>query len=91
MPTNTGTSQGSILSPLLGNIYLHYVLDFWFDKAVKSHIQGEAYLIRYADDFLGAFQCQQDAENIYKVLQHQLLKGALTIQKEKSKVIQFGR
>jgi RNA-directed DNA polymerase len=90
-PTTKGTSQGSILSPLLGNIYLHYVLDLWFAKAVKRNMRGEAYLIRYADDFLGAFQYRQDAENFYKALQHRLAKFALSIQQEKSKIIEFGR
>ncbi|MCK5848796.1 MAG: group II intron reverse transcriptase/maturase, partial [Caldisericia bacterium] len=90
-PTTKGSSQGSILSPLLGNIYLHYALDQWFKIAVKANMRGEAYLIRYADDFIGTFQHRLDAENFYKALQHQLAKFSLSLQKEKCKIIEFGR
>jgi group II intron reverse transcriptase/maturase len=90
-PTTKGSSQGSILSPLLGNIYLHYALDQWFKIAVKANMRGEAYLIRYADDFVCAFQYRQDAEDFYKALQHQLAKFSLSLQKEKCKIIEFGR
>jgi RNA-directed DNA polymerase len=90
-PTESGTSQGSILSPLLANIYLHYGLDLWFEIAVKANMRGEAYIVRYADDFVCGFQYKEDSENFYKALQHQLAKYSLSLQKEKSKIIPFGR
>ena len=91
IPSEVGTSQGSISSPILANIYLHYCLDLWFEKAVKPNIRGEAYIVRYADDFVSCFQYQSDAENFYKALQQQLYKFTLSIEKEKSKIIEFGR
>jgi group II intron reverse transcriptase/maturase len=54
--TDEGVAQGSVLSPLLANVYLHYVLDEWFEDVVKKHIDGEAYLFRFADDFISCFQ-----------------------------------
>ena len=59
--TETGTGQGQVISPLLANIYLHYVLDEWFEKEVKPRLRGEAYEIRYADDFVLCFQYREDA------------------------------
>lgn len=90
-PSESGTSQGSIISPLLANIYLHYGLDLWFERAVKPNMYGEAYIIRYADDFVCGFKYQDDAEKFYRALQHQLAKFSLSIQREKSKIIQFGK
>ena len=63
-----GTVQGSTLSPLLGNIYLHYVLDEWFERGVRPRLRGKAQLIRYADDFVIAFERQDDAERVQGVL-----------------------
>ena len=65
---DTGTAQGSILSPLLGNIYLHYVLDLWFTQEVQPRLRGQAYLIRYADDFVICFEHREDAERVKEVL-----------------------
>src|SRR5712691_482501 len=64
----TGTPQGGTVSPILANVFLHYVLDIWFANGVKPHGRGEACLIRYADDFVCAFEEQGDAERCYKVL-----------------------
>ncbi len=89
--SDEGVQQGSSCSPLLANIYLHYGLDLWFERAVKPNMHGEAYIIRYSDDFVCGFQHKDDAENFYKALQHQLAKFSLSIQREKSKIIQFGR
>ena len=60
----TGTVQGSVLSPLLGNVYLHYVLDLWFEREVKPRLRGKATLIRYADDFLIALEHEDDARRV---------------------------
>jgi retron-type reverse transcriptase len=65
---DTGTAQGSVLSPLLGNVYLHYVLDLWFEREVKPRLRGEAHLVRYADDFVMTFEHQDDARRVMDVL-----------------------
>ena len=87
----TGTPQGGIVSPILANVYLHYVLDLWFHQVVKKHCRGEACLIRYADDFVCAFQYQEDAERFYRVLGKRLGKFGLEVAAEKTRVIPFDR
>jgi len=87
----TGTPQGGIISPILANVYLHYVLDLWFEKVVKPHCRGEACLIRYADDFVCAFEHQEDAERFYRVLDKRLGKFGLEISTEKTRVIRFSK
>jgi RNA-directed DNA polymerase len=87
----TGTPQGGIVSPILANVYLHYVLDLWFHQVVKKHCRGEACLIRYADDFVCAFQYQEDAERFYRVLGKRLGKFGLEVAAEKTRVIPFHR
>jgi retron-type reverse transcriptase len=64
-----GTAQGSVLSPLLGNVYLHYVLDLWFETEVKPRLRGKAPLIRYGDDFLIGFEREDDARRVLAVLE----------------------
>jgi retron-type reverse transcriptase len=64
----TGTPQGGIVFPILANVYLHYALDLWFLKVVKPRCRGEACLIRFADDFVAAFQSPADAERFYQEL-----------------------
>ena len=86
-----GTPQGGVISPMLANIYLHYVLDIWFEKVVKTKLEGKAMLIRYADDFVIAFQLSRDAENFYKALPHRLSKFGLEIAPEKTRLIRFSR
>ncbi len=87
----TGTPQGGIISPILANIYLHYVLDLWFHKVVKKYCRGEACLIRYADDFVCAFQYREDAERFYRVLGKRLGKYGLELAEEKTRIIPFRR
>ncbi len=89
--TEKGTPQGGILSPLLANIYLHYILDLWFEKVVKKRIKGFAELIRYADDFVVCFQNENEAEEFRKMLNERLGKFGLEIAEEKSRIIKFGR
>ena len=86
-----GTSQGGIVSPILANIYLHYCLDEWFQHVVKKHCRGEACLIRYADDFVCAFEREDDAERFYRVLGKRLEKFGLELSAEKTRVIAFDR
>jgi group II intron reverse transcriptase/maturase len=90
-PTLSGTPQGAIISPILANIYLHYVLDLWFSRVVKKHCNGEAYLIRYADDFVCCFQFQEDAVRFYQALEKRLAKFKLELAIDKTKIIEFGR
>lgn len=86
-----GTPQGGIVSPILANIYLHYCLDEWFQHVVKKHCRGEACLIRYADDFVCAFERKGDAERFYQVLGKRLEKFGLELSAEKTRVIAFDR
>lgn len=87
----TGTPQGGIVSPILANIYLHYVLDVWFEITVRAHCRGEVYLCRYADDFVCAFELESDAQRFYKVLPLRLVKFGLEVAVEKTNIIQFDR
>ena len=87
----TGCPQGGCVSPILSNIYLHYVLDLWFEKIVKSRAVGEAYICRYADDFVCAFRYKEDAEKFYNVLPKRLSKFGLELSIEKTNIISFSR
>lgn len=83
----TGTPQGGIISPILANVYLHYALDLWFQKVVIPHCNGEACLIRYADDFVCAFEKEEDAQRFYEVLGKRLGKFGLELSAEKTQII----
>jgi RNA-directed DNA polymerase len=87
----TGTPQGGILSPILANVYRHYALDLWFHKVVKPRCGGEACLIRDADDFVGAFQYQADAERFYRERGQRLGKFGRELSPDKTRVIPFTR
>ncbi len=89
--TEQGTPQGSMVSPLLSNIYLHYVLDLWFSRRVSRQSRGEAYYFRFADDFLACFQYKSDAEDFQRRLQDRLEGFGLELAKEKTRCIEFGR
>jgi group II intron reverse transcriptase/maturase len=84
-----GSPQGGVISPLLANIYLHYVLDVWFEREVKPRLQGRAFLIRYADDFVIGFACEEDAVRVLEVLPKRFGKYGLTIHPEKSRLVPF--
>jgi RNA-directed DNA polymerase len=87
----TGTPQGGIVSPVLANVFLHYALDLWFLKVVKPRCRGEACLIRFADDFVCAFQYQADAEWFYQELGKRLGKFGLELSADKTRVIPFSQ
>jgi hypothetical protein len=89
--TEKGTGQGQVISPLLSNIYLHYVLDEWFEVMVKPCLKGESYQIRFADDFILCFQYLEDAEKVQRVLHKRFGKYGLSLHPEKTRFIEFGR
>ena len=86
-----GTVQGSIISPMLGNIYLHNVLDKWFEEQVKPRLWGEATLIRYCDDFIICFERMDDAKRVERVLDKRFEKYHLSLHPEKTRLIDFRR
>lgn len=87
----TGTPQGGIVSPILANIYLHYVLDLWFEKVIKPHCKGSVYLCRYADDFVVLFQFKREAEWFYRKLPQRLGKFDLELAQDKSGILSFSK
>jgi RNA-directed DNA polymerase len=86
-----GSPQGGVISPLLSNIYLHYVLDEWFEQVVKPRLRGAASLIRYADDFTMAFAIESDARRVLEVLPKRFSKFGLMIHPEKTRLVRFVR
>lgn len=89
--TKLGTPQGGIVSPVLANIYLHYVLDLWYNGKVKKELKGQSQLIRYADDFIIGFQCKEDAVKVLSELKERFAKFNLQLAEDKTKIIEFGR
>jgi group II intron reverse transcriptase/maturase len=86
-----GTPQGGVVSPILSNIYLHEVLDKWFAHEVKACLKGRAFMVRYADDFVMGFECEQDAQRVYAVLPKRFGKYGLNLHPTKTRLIAFGR
>jgi len=89
--TDKGTPQGGVLSPMLANIYLHYILDLWFEKVAKKELKGYSKLIRYADDFVVCFEEKESAIRFMEMLKERFAKFGLRISEEKSRVVEFGR
>ena len=89
--TERGTPQGGNLSPALSNIFLHYVLDLWFEKKIRPQARGACYLVRYADDFVCMVQYQDDARYIEQALRDRFAKFGLELHSEKTRTISFGR
>ena len=89
--TEQGTPQGGIISPILANIYLHYVLDLWFEKKMKPTLKGYAGMVRYADDFVIGCQYPEEAQKIAQSIKDRLAKFGLTLAEDKTRVIEFGR
>jgi len=90
-PSEKGTPQGGSISVLLSNVYLHYVLDLWFERVAKPRLRGEAYLVRYIDDFVVCFQYREDALRVQDALRKRLGRFGLTLEPTKTKLVEFGR
>jgi group II intron reverse transcriptase/maturase len=90
-PCETGTPQGATISPLLANLYLHYVLDLWAHQWRRKQAHGDVVIVRYADDFVVGFQRRQDAEQFAADLKERLRQFALELHPDKTRLIEFGR
>jgi group II intron reverse transcriptase/maturase len=86
-----GSPQGGVISPLLANVYLHYVLDVWFEQEVKPRLRGSGFLVRYADDFVMGFVCEEDARRVLEVLPKRFGKYGLTLHPDKTRLVPFRR
>ena len=91
LDSDRGTPQGGLISPVLANVYLHYVLDLWMEKAVKPKLRGEAYYVRYADDFLILFQYEDEAQKVLEALKKRLGKFSLETAEDKTRILPIGR
>lgn len=89
--SETGTPQGGVISPILANIFLHTVLDEWFERTVRSRMGGNCFLVRFADDFVMGFAVKTDAEKVFRVLPKRFERYGLKIHPEKSRLVQFSR
>jgi group II intron reverse transcriptase/maturase len=87
----TGTPQGSVISPLLANVYLHYALDQWAEQWRRRHARGDMIIVRYADDFVVGFQFRDDAERFQTALTERLKNFALSLHPDKTRLLEFGR
>ena len=88
---NEGTAQGNIISPVLANIYMHYVLTLWFYIVVAKECKGECFLVVYADDFIAGFQYPWEAERFYEQLKSRMEKFGLELEESKSRIVESGR
>ena len=90
-PTKVGTPQGAVISPLLANVFLHYVLDLWMEQWRKRQARGEVIVVRYADDFVIGFREESDARRCLAALRDRFAKFGLELHPEKTRLIEFGR
>jgi len=88
---DSGSPQGGVVSPILSNVFLHYVLDAWFEEEVKPRLRGPAFLIRYADDFVIGLTLERDARRVMEVLPKRFAKFGLTVHPTKTKLVPFRR
>jgi len=89
--SETGTPQGGVISPILANIFLHTVLDEWFETTVRPRMGGNCFLVRFADDFVMGYALKGDAEKVFRVLPKRFERYGLSIHPEKSRLVQFSR
>ena len=89
--SDKGTPQGGQISPVLANVYLHYVLDLWYEKVLRKHCQGEVHYVRYADDFLLMFQYEREAHGVMRALKGRLGKFGLELAEAKTRILPIGR
>ena len=89
--TEEGSAQGNIISPVLANIYMHFVLVLWYKEIIEKRAEGNTFLVVYADDFIAGFQYQREAEAYYKALKERMGKFGLELESSKSKIIKFGK
>jgi RNA-directed DNA polymerase len=86
-----GTVQGSVLSPMLGNIFLHHALDLWFEREVRPRMRGRVHLIRYADDFVITFELEEDAKRVAEVMPRRFARFGLSLHPDKTRLLPFAR
>ena len=89
--SDRGTGQGSVISPLLANVYLHYALDLWTERWRRREATGDMIIVRYADDFIIGFQHEEDARRFLDEMRERLREFALSLHPEKTRLIEFGR
>ena len=89
--TEAGTAQGASVSPLLANVYLHYVFDLWADQWRRRHARGDVVIVRFADDFVAGFEHREDAERFLADLRDRFAQFGLELHPEKTRLIEFGR
>ena len=90
-PTEAGTPQGAVASPLLANVYLHYVFDLWAQRWRQHHAHGSVIFVRYADDIVCGFELEADAQRFHAALQQRMERFALSLHPDKTRLIEFGR
>ncbi len=88
---DTGSPQGGVISPMLSNVFLHYVLDEWFEREVQPHLKGRSFLIRYADDFVMGFTNEEDAKRVMDLLPKRFEDYGLMIHPDKTRLVPFER
>ena len=91
LESDKGTPQGGQISPILANVYLHYVLDLWCERILKQYVRGEIYYVRYADDFLLMFQYEEEAKRVLELLRTRLAKFGLEVAEDKTRILPIGR
>jgi len=89
--SDTGTGQGSVASPLLSNVYLHYVFDLWAERWRRREASGDMIIVRYADDIIVGFECETDARRFWGALRERMEEYALSLHPDKTRLIEFGR
>ena len=89
--SDKGTGQGSVISPLLANLYLHYVFDLWAERWRRREAAGDMIIVRYADDFIVGFEHESDARRFLDEMRERLQEFALSLHSEKTRLIEFGR